>query len=92
MRIVSTYNLRENLADYLEKVYKADDSFLISRFGKPVAVIAPYKKTVAFATNDFFGFLGKGLKGSALLGKNRRSPKEKALINNLRSRNSENSR
>lgn len=86
MRIISTYSLRDKLADYLGEVEKTEIPLIISRFGKPIVIISPYKKEVVPTNKSFFGFLGKGPSGEKFLAKTRRSIKEKKLIAKLRSR------
>lgn len=84
MRTVSVYRLRDNLADYLDTVQAEGSSLLISRFGKPLAVIAPYKKENLPSFKEYFGFLGRGISGEAFLKKRRRSLNEKAYVLSLR--------
>lgn len=84
MRTVSVYRLRDNLADYLDTIQAEGSSLLISRFGKPLAVIAPYKKESLPSFKEYFGFLGRGGKGETFLKEVRRSLKEKAYILALR--------
>jgi len=86
MRIISTYSLRDKLADYLGEVEKTEVPLIISRFGKPIAIISPYKKGTVPSYKNFFGFLGKGPTGENFLAKTRRTEKEKELITKLRSR------
>lgn len=86
MRTVSSYSLRDNLSTYLSEIEKSEIPVVISRFGKPVAVISPYKKGILPSRKSYFGFLGKGSSGEKFLAKTRRSDKEKKLITKLRSR------
>lgn len=87
MRTVSSYRLRDNLASYLDEIVKTETPLLISRFGKPIAVISPYKKGAsALKIDDYFGFLGKGKTGKKFLSGVRRSKKEKNRIKALRVR------
>jgi prevent-host-death family protein len=68
------------LAGYLDEVVESDRPLVISRFGKPVALISPYKDTGKILAKDFFGFLGKGETGNKFLAKVRRSAREKAYV------------
>lgn len=86
MRTISTFSLRDNLADYLGEVEKTEVPLVISRFGKPIAIISPFKADSFPLNRSFFGFLGKGLSGEKFLAKTRRSAKEKKLTAKLRSR------
>lgn len=86
MRSISTFSLRNNLAEYLEEVGKNENPIIVSRFGKPIAVISPYKKEAVTPSRGFFGFMGKGLNGEKYLEKIRRSKKEGKAVKALRSR------
>lgn len=86
MRTISTYSLRDNLADYLGEVERTEVPLLVSRFGRPIAIISPYKKEAVPSSKKFFGFLGKGLSGEKFLAKTRRSAKEKKLTSKFRSK------
>lgn len=86
MRTVSVYRLRDNLAGYLDTVQAEGSSLLVSRFGKPLAVIAPYKKENLPHFKEYFGFLGRGKNGEAFLKEVRRSAKEKAYVLSLRAK------
>ena len=68
MRTVSTYSLRDNLADYLGEVEKTEVPLVISRFGRPIAIISPYKKEAVPSNKNFFGFLGKRTKRGKIFG------------------------
>lgn len=87
MRVVSTYTLRDNLSNYLESVAKTESPLIISRFGKPIAVISPYKKDKIREAKSYFGFLGKGISGKLFETKIRRSAKERKYVSRLRKRN-----
>lgn len=84
MRTVSIFELRENLANYLESVSTSDVSLVVRRFGKPIALISPYKSTAVPLFTDYFGFLPKTEKGSEFVNRVRRSNKEKARVEKLR--------
>lgn len=86
MRTISTYSLRDNLADYLSEVEKTEVSLIISRFGKPIAIISPIKEDFSLPPKSYFGFLGKGSSGEKFLAETRRSEKEKKLVAKFRSR------
>lgn len=75
MQMVSIFDLRSKLAEYLSSVENSDSSLVVRRFGKPIAMIVPYdKKSVSF--EKYFGFMGKGEGGEAFLKRVRRSKKE----------------
>lgn len=76
MKIVSSLTLRNNLSNYLDEVEKYETPLVISRFGKAVAILKPYKKEEK-STIPFYNFLGKGLTGEKTLKRLRRSAKEK---------------
>lgn len=82
MKAVSIFDLRDNLADYLASVKRTETPLIVSRFGKPIAVITPFsKETVSF--EKYFGFMGKGDTGEAFLKRVRRS-KHEARANKIR--------
>ena len=68
--------LRNNLASYLDDVSENDAAVLISRFGKPIAVLSPYRLTSLPSFEGFFGFLGKTETGEKFLSRVRRSKNE----------------
>ncbi len=80
MNAVSVYDFRNDLASYLDEIAESDRPLVISRFGKPVALVSPYKGTGKSLAKNFFGFLGKGKTGDKFLAKVRRSAREKARI------------
>lgn len=86
MKTVSTYVLRDNLSDYLNEVAKTEIPLLISKFGKPIAVISPYKEARLPKIDEFFGFLGKGESGEKFLARVRRSKEEKIRTESLKNR------
>ncbi len=86
MRIISTYELRSQLSQYLDEVLLQGTSFIISRNRKPIAVVTPYKKSTAPDFSQYYGFLGKGESGMAFEQRIRRSTKEKKRIEHLRQR------
>lgn len=83
MNAVSVYDFRNDLAGYLNELAESDQPLVISRFGKPVALVSPYQDTGKSSVKDFFGFLGKGETGNRFLAKVRRSASEKAYIKAL---------
>lgn len=83
MNTVSVYDFRNDLAGYLDEVAESDRPLVISRFGKPVALVSPYKDTGKSSAKDFFGFLGKGETGDKFLAGVRRSPRERAYVKSL---------
>ena len=86
MRIVSTNDFRSKLANYIEDVAKSDNSLIVSRFGKPLVKVVPYKEADKGDFKKFFGFLGKGETGNEFLKRVRRSKKELKYVKNLRYR------
>ncbi len=76
MRMISVFDFRNKLADYLSSVADTERPIIVGRFGKPMAVVVPFnKKIISF--DDYFGFLGKGESGGAYLRRVRRSKREK---------------
>jgi len=84
MNAVSVYDFRNDLASYLDEIAESDQPLVISRFGKPVALVSPYKDIGKSLAKDFFGFLGKGETGDKFLAGVRRSTREKAYIKALK--------
>lgn len=83
MNTVSVYDFRNDLAGYLDEITESDRPLVISRFGKPVALVSPYQDTGKSSAKNFFGFLGKGETGDKFLAGVRRSPRERAYVKNL---------
>lgn len=86
MKAVSIYELRDDLARYLNSVATTETPIIVNRFGKPIAVIAPYKKERVEVISSFYGFMGKGESGEAYLKRVRRSKREKMAATRLRNR------
>jgi prevent-host-death family protein len=85
MNAVSVYDFRNDLASYLDEMAESDRPLVISRFGKPVAIVYPYDdKKAEVKADNYFGFLGKGGTGEKFLAKIRRSTREKAYIKALK--------
>lgn len=89
MRTISVYEFRNNLASYLDEITKDENSLIISRFNNPLVIIKPYKEDncEALKAENYFGFLGKGVNGSAYVNRFRRSKKEKIRTEALRNKN-----
>lgn len=85
MRTISIYDLRNNLADWLNEVTANDSRLLVSRFGKPIAVISPYSDTDIVNFDRFYNLLSKDETGDKLVNRIRRSNKEKMRTKMLRS-------
>lgn len=81
---VSSFILRDNLSEYLDLVAKEEKPLVIERYGKPVAVLLPYKDKEKTDYGSFFGFLGGEESGEKYLKRVRRSAREKEKINKLR--------
>jgi len=79
MKTVSVYDLRNNLADYLDLVVGSKTNVVVKRFKRPVAMLVPFKAD-AVSLNKFFGFMKGGETGEALLRRVRRSKKERAWV------------
>jgi len=88
MRVISTYDFRNNLSDYIDEVYLDKVPLVVGRFNKPLVVIKPFKEGDDNDFMRFFGFMGKGGEGGeAYVNRIRRSAREKRRIENLRKRN-----
>lgn len=86
MKAVSIYELRDDLARYLNSVATTETPIVVNRFGKPIAVISPYLEDRAKDISSFYGFMGKGESGEAYLKRVRRSKREKLAAARLRNR------
>lgn len=86
-RIVSTYKFRNSLSDYLDEVVEDDAPIVVSRFGKPLVVVSPFKKSKIGKIEDYFGFLGGEESGEEFVNRVRRSKKEKSRVEALRKGN-----
>lgn len=86
MKTVSVYELRDNLAYYLDFVAKTETPVIIEKYNVPTAVINPYKKGVLPDPCSFKGFLGEGEDGERYVNKIRRSRREREYIRRLRNR------
>ncbi len=86
MKVVSVYELRDGLARYLNSVVTTETPIVVNRFGKPIAVIAPYRKDTSPDISSFYGFMGKGESGQDYLKRVRRSKREKLAAARLRNR------
>lgn len=77
MKTVSIFDLRDDLATYLSAVREERTTLVVRRFGKPIALITPFRADAVPRIDDYFGFLPKGESGSTFLSRRRRSAKEK---------------
>ncbi|OGF98794.1 hypothetical protein A2153_02480 [Candidatus Gottesmanbacteria bacterium RBG_16_38_7b] len=84
MRIISTFEFRNKLAEFLDEIYKTDAPLVVSRFGKPLVKIIPYKKEKTDNFDRFFGFMGNDISGIEFENKVRRNKKEKERTKLLR--------
>ena len=85
MKTVSVYELRDNLAYYLELVEKNQSSLIVEKYKRPTAIISPYKKgKVKLDPLSYFGFLGKGESGVRFENRIRRSKVERDRIKYFR--------
>jgi len=88
MRVISTYDFRNNLSDYIDEVYVDKIPLAVGRFNKPLVVIKPFEEGDDNDFMKFFGFMGgSGESGEAYVNRVRRSAREKRRIENLRKRN-----
>lgn len=83
MRVISTNDFRNNLAEYLTEVDKNNTPLAISRFGRPVVVVSPYKET-AEDVDKYFGFMPGAESGADFVNRVRRSKAEKKYVERLR--------
>ncbi len=86
MKQVSIYELRDNLATYLQTLEKYSTPIVVRRYDRPIAVIMPYKQGNIFGDVEaLFGFLGpKGESGKQSVNRIRRSILEKKRTQELR--------
>lgn len=85
MKTVSVYELRDNLAYFLNLVEKNQSPIVVEKYKKPTAIISPYKKgKVADDPLSYFGFLGKGEDGVKFVNRIRRSKRERDYVKRLR--------
>ena len=87
MKTVSVFELRDNLAYYIDLVSKQQTPLIVEKYNKPTAIITPYKKgTVPEDPLSFKGFLGKGVSGVKFVNRIRRSAREKKYVEKLLNR------
>ncbi|OGM27053.1 hypothetical protein A3D00_05235 [Candidatus Woesebacteria bacterium RIFCSPHIGHO2_02_FULL_38_9] len=86
MRVISTNDFRDKLADYIDDVYKTETALVVSRFGRPLVKIVPYKKEEVDDFEKYFGFLkgGNDEDGVSFENRIRRSKKEGEFVKRLR--------
>lgn len=85
--MISTYDFRNNLASYINEVYKDEITLLIGKFNKPMVKLVPYIKDEADDISKYFGFMKGNETGEEFVNRVRRSTKEKRYIEKLRNRN-----
>lgn len=73
--MVSVYDFRNKLADYLALVAKTERPMVVGRFGKPLVMVAPFDKSSA-SFDTYFGFLEGNENGDAFVRRVRRSKRE----------------
>lgn len=83
MKTVSVYELRDNLAYYLELVEKNQSPIIVKKYRKPTAILSPYKKEKVRDPLSFEGFLGKGISGVEYVNRLRRSKSERDYVKKL---------
>ena len=88
MKQVSIYELRDNLATYLQSIEKFSTPIIVRRYDVPIAVIMPYKPENIFGrVESLFGFLGsRGDSGKKHVDRIRRNAREKNRTDKLRHR------
>lgn len=87
MKMVSVYDFRNKLADYLALVAKTDRPMVVGRFGKPLVMVTPIdKSSVSF--DSYFGFLEGNESGEAFVRRVRRSKREARALKARRERSS----
>jgi len=77
MRIVTIYEFRNNLSDYLAELAVSDVPIVLRRFGKPLAMVLPYK-SADVSVSGYFGFLKSKTSGAAFVSSVRRNSREAA--------------
>jgi len=87
MKMISTYDFRNNLASYINEVYKDEITLLIGKFNKPMVKLVPYIEDEADDISKYFGFMKGNETGEEFVNRVRRSTKEKRYIEKLRNRN-----
>lgn len=85
MRIVSTNEFRDKLAEYINSVSKNETSLVVSRFGKPLVEVKPFKGK-ALDYKKFYGFMGGDETGEEFVNRIRRNTREKNYVKRLRGR------
>ena len=83
MRIVSIYEFRNNLSEYLAELAVSDVPIILRRFGKPMAMVLPYKSADVSVTG-YFGFLKSKTSGAAFVASVRRNSREAAKTEKMR--------
>ena len=87
MKMVSVYDFRNKLADYLTLVARTERSMVVGRFGKPLVMVTPFdKSSVSFAA--YFGFLEGNESGEAFVRRVRRSKREVRALKARRGKSS----
>ena len=84
MRVVSIYDFRNNLSEYLADLAVSDVPIILRRFGKPLAMVLPYK-SADVSVSGYFGFLKNKTTGAAFVASVRRNSREAAKT--MRQRN-----
>ncbi|MBI4990525.1 type II toxin-antitoxin system Phd/YefM family antitoxin [Candidatus Gottesmanbacteria bacterium] len=83
MKTVSVYELRDNLAYFLNLVEKNQSPIIVEKYKKPTAIISPYIKGKIRDPLSFQGFLGKGVSGVEFVNRIRRSKSEREYVKKL---------
>ena len=84
MKTVSTFDFRNKLSDYLEEIYKSDTPLIVSRFGKPVVKIVPYREKKEEDFMKYFVFMKGKETGVEFEDRVRRNKKERDLVRKVR--------
>ncbi|MFV1917257.1 MAG: type II toxin-antitoxin system Phd/YefM family antitoxin [Patescibacteria group bacterium] len=83
-RTVSSYKFRNNLSSYFEEIVEDETPLVVSKFGKPIVVVSPYKKKKMDNIDKYFGFLPGDEDGVSFENRVRRSRKERKRVEALR--------
>lgn len=81
---ISSFDLRDNLSNFIDSVVKTESSYIVQRYGKPVALLIPYKESFKPDYQTFFGFLGGKKSGEEFVSMVRRTKKEFDRVKQLR--------
>ena len=84
MRVVSTNEFRDKLSEFLSSVAKDETSIVVKRFGKPIAVVSPFRKEEVYDFKKYFGFMKGKESGVEYENRIRRNKREREYVKALR--------